>query len=77
LLRVLHALQFQFTTLMVVDDYHRGIPIAFFIHSAESEDAAFRPALERFKEVMLAEQADWAPSTFVVDDCTAANNAIE
>jgi hypothetical protein len=68
--------QFPFTTLMVVDEHHAGVPVAFIIHSKEDQESAFQPALAAFKEAIRADRPDWAPSTFIADDCAAMHNAI-
>jgi len=68
-------LQFGLSTLLVVDESRAGVPVAFIVHSRETE-ALFVDALRAFSVRMKEHHPTWLPSCFIVDDCTAVINAI-
>lgn len=45
--------QFPFSTLMVVNEYHTGVPVTLFVHSGKSE-VVFTAGLAAFKASMRA-----------------------
>ena len=67
--------QFSFFTVLAMDKFGNGLPVAFIL--TEKEDArTLAPALEAFKETVRRRKADWSPSCFIVDDDKAEQNAI-
>jgi hypothetical protein len=75
LLEFLAGLQFALSTFLTVDEFKAGVPIASILHSRETE-AVFTSAVEAFKKKMHNQHATWRPGCFIVDDCTAALNAL-
>lgn len=69
------VVQFQLFTALVFDDHYNGVPGAFALCSrAKAEDLASCMAALAAK--CKSGQADWAPSSFIVDDCDAEIKAI-
>ena len=65
--------KFCLTTVMVIDDHNRAIPVAFFIHSRQSEDV-----LTNFFNLLADELGgDFRPSVAIVDDAIAEINALQ
>ena len=67
--------QFQLFTALVFDEYYNGIPAAFALCSrATAEDIA--SWMEAIAARCRVAQGNWAPSSFIVDDCDAEIKAI-
>lgn len=65
--------KFCLTSVLVIDENNKAIPVAFFIHSRQSEDV-----LRRFFDTLAEELgADFCPSVAIVDDAIAEINALE
>lgn len=68
--------QFPLYTLMVFDEWHNGIPVAFILTSRCAE-ADLTPWMAALNERMTAENPEWRPSAFIVDCAQGKINAIK
>ena len=68
--------QFPLYTLMVFDEWHNGIPIAFILTSRCTE-ADLTPWMAALNERMTVENPEWRPSAFIVDCAQGEINAIK
>lgn len=69
------VLQFALFTVLVIDDFMNGLPVATMI--TEKEDAeTLAPALAALGVAVQKLKPDWKPACFLVDDDAAEHNAI-
>lgn len=65
--------KFCLTTVMVIDDHNRAIPVAFFLHSSQSE-LVLNTFFNRLAEEL---GSDFRPAVAIVDDAIAEINALQ
>lgn len=61
--------------VMVVDNFHNGLPIAWILTSQEREEDLIL-WMQALKERAISMVPTWKPSSFIVDDQEAQTNAI-
>lgn len=69
-------LMYHLFTLVVFDEWHNGIPIAWVITSRQKEDDIF-DWLWALKLFVNNEDLAWKPSCFIVDDAIQEREAIK
>jgi hypothetical protein len=69
-------LMYHLFTLVVFDEWHNGIPIAWVITSRQKEDNIY-DWLWALKLFVNNEDLDWKPSCFIVDDAIQEQEAIK
>jgi len=69
-------LMYHLFTLVVFDEWHNGIPIAWVITSRQKEDDIY-DWLWALKLSINNEDLDWKPSCFIVDDAIQEREAIK
>lgn len=67
--------QFPLYTLMVFDEWHQGIPVAWVLTSRCAEPD-LTPWMGSLNNRMKQECPDWRPSAFIVDCAQGEINAI-
>jgi hypothetical protein len=67
--------QFPLYTIMVFDEYHNGIPVAFIITSKTGQ-ADLVPWLKALNSAMTSKQPNWCPCAFIVDCAPGEINSI-
>ena len=68
--------QFPLYTLMVFDEWHNGIPVAFILTSRCAE-ADLTPWMAALNEKMVGIKPEWKPAAFIVDCAQGEINAIK
>lgn len=68
-------IQFPLYTLMVFDEWHQGIPVAFILTSRCAEDD-LTPWMRALKERVKLDCPEWKPSAFIVDCAQGEINAL-
>ena len=61
---------------MVFDEWRNGIPVAYFIISSSTENA-LKPVLHALKEKAVSMNANWKPSSIIVDNAQAELNVLQ
>lgn len=61
--------------MLVMDEYHQGVPCAWSIISNEQE-STLKVVLRAVRQKVEALRPDWLPNCFMVDDCVALANAL-
>ncbi|KAG0618725.1 hypothetical protein M758_4G088100 [Ceratodon purpureus] len=67
--------KFPLYTLMVFDEWHNGVPVAFVLTSKCAE-VNLTPWMRALNERMVEEKPDWEPAAFIVDCAQGEINAI-
>jgi len=70
------AKQFPLYTLMVFDEWHNGVPVAFVLTSRCAQ-LDLTPWMKALNERMTKEEPDRKPSTFIVDCAQGEINTIK
>ena len=71
-----YSWQYLVYTVMVFDEWRNGIPVAYFIISSSTENA-LKPVLQALKDKAISMNADWEPSSIIVDNAQAELNILE
>lgn len=68
-------MQYQLFTALVFDEWFNGVPGAFALCSRATADDIAR-WMQAINDRCKGMQADWQPSSYIVDDCDAEMKAI-
>ena len=68
--------QYLFYTVMVFDEWRNGIHVAYFNISSFTENA-LKLMLQALKDKAVSMNADWEPSSIIVDNAQAEFNVLE
>jgi hypothetical protein len=71
-----YSWQYPLYTVMVFDEWRNGIPVAYFIISSSIEKA-LKLMLQALKDKAVSINADWEPSSIIVDNAQAELNVLE
>ena len=63
-------------TVMVFDEWRNGILVAYFIISSSTENA-LKHVLQALKDKAVSMNANWEPSSIIVDNAQAELNVLE